>query len=63
MNDYRFRTTFTGLLVLQRRVEYYNVGTRSRDWAWRDAAAQDLAHYYKQLYDTHTTNTTPATAN
>lgn len=51
MNDYRFRTSWRGKLILQRRIYYYNINTYSRDYCWRDATVQDLKDYYKELYE------------
>ena len=56
MNDYRFRIGWRGKLVLQRRVNYYNINTYARDYCWRDATVEDLKHYYAELYD-YQTNT------
>lgn len=52
MNEWRFRTTWRGLLILQRRVpDLVAYGpTVERVLKWRDATAKDLAEYYRDLH-------------
>lgn len=52
MNNWRFRTTWRGLLILQRRVRDLQViGPMIEPcMKWRDATAEDLAEYYRDLH-------------
>lgn len=52
MTEWRFRTTWRGLLILQRRVRDLAVfgPTVERVLKWRDATAEDLAEYYRDLH-------------
>lgn len=53
MKDWRFRTTWRGLLILQRRVSDVAVFGNSveRVLKWRDATSKDLAEYYRDLQE------------
>ena len=53
MRDWRFRTTWRGLLILQRRVSDVAVFGNSvkRVLKWRDATSKDLAEYYRDLQE------------
>lgn len=53
MKDWRFRTTWRGLLILQRRVSDVAVfgNSAERVWKWRDATSKDLAEYYRELQE------------
>jgi hypothetical protein len=52
MTDWRFRTTWRGLLILQRRIRTMRVigPTVEPGYEWRDASAKDLAQYYRDLH-------------
>lgn len=53
MKDWRFRTTWRGLLILQRQVSDVAVFGNSveRVLKWRDATSKDLAEYYRDLQE------------
>jgi len=47
MSEYRFRSTITGKLILQRR---YTGRDRWGDkYYWQDATTKDLEHYYRTI--------------
>lgn len=52
MSDWRFRTNWRGLLILQRRVRDLRViGPMVEPYLkWRDATAEDMAQYYSDLH-------------
>lgn len=52
MTEWRFRTNWRGLLILQRRVpDLVAYGpTVERVLKWRDATSKDLAEYYRDLH-------------
>jgi hypothetical protein len=52
MDNWRFRTNWRGVLVLQRRVKawaFYGP-LAEREFRWRDAKTEDLAAYYEALH-------------
>jgi hypothetical protein len=52
MTAWRFRANWRGLLILQRRVRIIRLfGSRAEPCLeWRDATAEDMAEYYRDLY-------------
>lgn len=52
IDNWRFRTSWRGLLVLQRRVrDLRAIGpTIEPCMVWRDATTEDLSEYYRNLH-------------
>jgi hypothetical protein len=52
MDDWRFRTDWRGVLILQRRVKTFAFfgPIADRVLQWRDAKTEDLAAYYAALH-------------
>lgn len=52
LNDWRFRTNWRGVLILQRRVKTFACfgPIADRVFQWRDATTEDLAAYYEALH-------------
>lgn len=52
MTGWRFRTNWRGKLILQRRVrDLHVIGSMVEPcMRWRDATAEDLSEYYRNLH-------------
>ncbi len=61
MSDYRFRSTITGKLILQR--QYTGLDRWSdKYYYWQDATTKDLEHYYRTLNELRRNINTAATS-
>lgn len=46
--DWRFRSTWLGTLVLQRRIRHWCDSPTGHYYHWRDATTEDLNDFFKE---------------